>query len=60
LKLEDRKKQARDKLLAMDFLKKAPCTRFGALLIKLDNLFSRGADQYPKDIIAAHSLLVNY
>ncbi len=44
----------------MDFLKKAPRARFGALLIELDNLFSCGVDQYPKDVVAAHSLLVNY
>jgi len=29
-------------------------------LTDLDNLFSRGVDQYPKDLVEAHSLLVNY
>ena len=57
---EEKQKGARDKLLAMDFLKKAPRGRFGGLLTDLDNLFSRGADQYPKDLAEAHSLLVNY
>jgi len=58
--LEAKKKGARDKLLAMDFLKKAPKARYGLLLTELDNLFSRGADQYPKDLVEAHALLVNY
>ena len=58
--LEAKKKGARDKLLAMDFLKKAPKARYGSLLTELDNLFSRGADQYPKDLVEAHALLVNY
>jgi len=58
--LEAKKKAARDKLLAMDFLKKAPRGRFGGLLMDLDNLFSRGANQYPKDLVEAHALLVNY
>ncbi len=44
----------------MDFLKKALRSRFGRLLADLDNLFLRGADQYPKDSVKAHSLLVNY
>jgi len=42
--LNAKKKGAHDKLLAMDFLKKAPCSRFGNLLTELDNLYSRGAD----------------
>jgi len=37
--LEAKKKGAHDKLLAMDFLKKAPWGRFGGLLTDLDNLF---------------------
>jgi len=48
------KKGAHNKLLAMDFLKKAPRSRFGGLLMDLDNLFSRGANQYPKDLEEAH------
>jgi len=44
----------------MDFLKKALQVRFGALLTNLDNLFSQGVDQYARDVIAAHSLLINY
>jgi len=44
----------------MDFLKKAPCNRFGSLLTDLNNLFSRGVDQCPKDLVEAHTLLVNY
>jgi len=58
--LEAKKKGAREKLLAMDFLKKAPRGRFGGLLTDLDKLFLRGADQYPKDLVEAHALLVNY
>jgi len=58
--VEEKQKGARDKLLAMDFLKKAPRGRFSGLLTDLDNLFSRGANQYPKDLAEAHSLLVNY
>jgi len=42
VKLENRRKRVQDKLLAMDFLKKALHARFGAILIELDNLFSYG------------------
>jgi len=44
----------------IDFLKKVPCSRFGGLLTDLDNHFSRGADQYLKDLVEAYVLLVNY
>jgi len=58
--LDAKRKGAHDKLLAMDFLKKALQNQFGGLLTDLNNLYSRGADQYPKDLIEAHALLVNY
>ena len=32
------------------------CGRFGGFLTDLDNLFLRGTDQYPKDLVKAHVL----
>jgi len=58
--LDAMRKGACDKLLAMVFLKKAPRNRFGNLLTNLNNLYSRGADQCPKDLVEAHAVLVNY
>jgi len=53
-----RLKIARDRTLALAFLKRADRRRFGALWANLENHFSRGNDQYPIDLTAAYSLLV--
>jgi len=42
------------------FLKQADRRRFGTLWADLENQFSRGNDQYPIDLTAAYSLLVNF
>lgn len=55
-----RTKLARDHTLAIAFLLRADCRRFGALLIDLSNQFSRGNDQYPVNLTAAYSLLVTF
>jgi len=52
-----KRKGACNKLLALDFLKKASCSHFGGLLTDLD---LRGSDQHPKDLVKACALLVNY
>jgi hypothetical protein len=55
-----RLKIARDRTLALAFLKRANRCRFGTLWADLENQFSRGNDQYPTNLTAAYSLLVNF
>ena len=55
-----RLKIARDRTLALAFLKRANRRRFGALWADLVNQFSLGNDQYPINLTAAYSLLVNF
>jgi len=55
-----RLKIARDCTLALAFLKRADCRRFGTLRADLENEFSRRNDQYPINLTAAFSLLVNF
>jgi len=53
-------KTARDRTLALPFLKQADRRCFGNLWHDLENQFTRGNDQYPIDRTAAYSLLVNF
>jgi len=53
-------KIARDRTLALAFLKRANRPRFGTLWADLKNQFSQGNHQYPTNLIAAFSLLVNF
>ena len=55
-----RLKIARDRTLALAFLKRADRRRFGTLWAEVENQFSRGNDQYPINLTAAYSLLVNF
>jgi len=55
-----RLKIARDRTLALAFLKRADRCHFGTLWADLENQFSRGNDQYPTNLTAAYSLLVNF
>ena len=55
-----RLKIARDRTLALAFLKRAGRCCFGTLWANLENQFSRGKDQYPTALTAAYSLLVNF
>ena len=54
-----RLKIARDRSLALAILKRADRCCFGTLWTDLENQFSRGNDQYPTNLAAAYSLLVN-
>jgi Zinc knuckle len=54
------KKMARVCTIAMDFFKGAAPRRYSALWSDLANHKTRGNDQYPKDLTAAYSILVNY
>jgi hypothetical protein len=51
---------ARNRTLALSFLKRADKTRYGSLWTELENQYTRGTDQYPKDITAAYNMLLNY
>jgi hypothetical protein len=50
----------RNQWLAEMFMQRADKRRFGALLADLANLYTRGIDQYPADLTAAYSMLMNY
>jgi hypothetical protein len=51
---------ARDRTLAMLFLRNSDMTRFEAVWFGLANQYSGGTDQYPLDITSAYNLLENY
>jgi hypothetical protein len=51
---------ARDRTLALAFLKGADRKLYGTLWIELENQFTRQHDQYPHDLTAAYNLLLNY
>ena len=51
---------ARNRSLALSFLKRADKARYGSLWTELENQYTRGTDQYPKDLTAAYNMLLNY
>jgi hypothetical protein len=51
---------ARLKVIAIGFMKRADKKRYGALWSDLENQFTRGVDQYPKDLVGAYAMLLNY
>ena len=57
---KEKTKAARNKTLALSFLKGADRRRFGSLWTDLENQFSRNNDQYPSDLTEAYSMLVSY
>jgi Zinc knuckle len=58
--IEERQKIARDCTIAMAFLKGVDPRRYGTLWTDLANQKNRGNDQYPQDLTAAYSMIVNY
>ena len=57
---DERKKIGRDCTLGAAFICGADPTRYGALIADLTNQYNKGKDEYPKDITAAYSMIVNY
>ena len=55
-----RKYMARDKTMAIAFVRGADRTRYGTLIDDLANKYGMGKDEYPADLNAAHSALVCY
>ena len=51
---------AKNKVLAVAFLKRADMRQYGALWADLENQFSRANDQYPTDLTGAFNLLLNF
>ena len=51
---------ARNRFLAYAFLQGADKSRFGDLLLELENQHTCGSDRFPSDITNAYNLLVNY
>ena len=58
--IEERKQMARDRTLAAAVIRGADPTRYGTLITELANQFAMGKNDYPSDITAAYSMLVNY
>ena len=52
---------ARNRSIAVAFLKRADRRAYGKLWTELENQYTRGnGDQYPLDLTAAYNLLLNY
>jgi hypothetical protein len=51
---------ARQRFLAYAFIQGADKTRFGDLLLELENQHTCGNDNFPRDLTGAYNLLVNY
>ena len=51
---------AKNKSVAIAFLKGADKARYGGLWVDLENVYARGNDEYPNDLTGAHNLLVHY
>jgi hypothetical protein len=51
---------AKKKSIAIGFLKRADRRRYAGHWSDLENLFTRGTDQYPMDLTGAYNLLLNY
>lgn len=56
----ERRTAARDETLAMALIRGADPTRYGTLIAELSNQYAIGRNDYPADLNAAYSLLVNY
>jgi hypothetical protein len=51
---------AKDKYLACAFILGSDKTRYGRLLEDLENSYTQGVDKYPKSMVDAYNLLVNW
>jgi hypothetical protein len=51
---------AKNKSIAIGFLKRADRKRYGGLWSDLENLYTRGQDHCPTDLTGAYNLLLNY
>jgi hypothetical protein len=51
---------AKQKAVAIGFLKRADRRQYGCLWSDLENNFTRGQDQYPEDLTSAYNMLLNY
>ena len=57
---EQREKIARDGTIGCAYIRGSDPGRYGTLVAELSNLFARGQDDYPADLAAAYSMLVDY
>jgi len=57
---EEAEKIVREKVLAIIFIMNANKTRFNTLKTTLENDYTKGNDQYPKDLVSAFHLLTYY
>jgi hypothetical protein len=58
--LVDAEQKAKDKYLACAFLLGSDKTRYGRLIEDLENSFTQGVDKFPKTMVDAYNLLVNW
>jgi hypothetical protein len=58
--IAERKTIARDRTLGVAYIRGADHTRYGILTAELANQYAMGTDNYPVDLNAAFSMLVNY
>ena len=58
--VEERQVIARDRTLALAYIRGADPTRYGILVAELANQYALGNDNYPVDLTSAYSMLVNY
>jgi len=56
----DKETDARNRTVAILFLKGADRRIYGNLLTDLENQFSRGVNQYPDDLVVAYNLLLSH
>ena len=56
----ERRQIARDCTLAAAYIRGCDPTRYGTLIADLANQYSKGKDEYPTDLTAAYSHVVNY
>jgi hypothetical protein len=58
--IADAERLAKEKYLACAFILGADKTRYGRLLEDLENSFTQGSDKFPKNMMNAYNVLVNW
>ena len=56
----ERRAIARDRTIAIAYIRGADTSRYGTLIRELGNRYARGKDEYPSDLNDAYSALVDY
>ena len=51
---------ARNRSITKSFFKRADKSRYGSLWTDLENQYTRGINQYPRDLTRAYTILLDY